>query len=149
MNKFNSNVIASSSSPNDVWVFVGGGRTTGDVADRKLEAGKLGSNGILNAFVATDQMNGDLVGFGAGMSNDQLYTFGGVSGTSDGTSAHLCDGTGSCGALPDLKPGAFNALGAATTRRMFMGATQESAFFFVAGGHDGSNAIKSAQRTVQ
>jgi hypothetical protein len=32
---------------------------------------------------------------------------------------------------------------------MFAGATQESAFFFVAGGHDGSNTLKTAQRTVQ
>jgi hypothetical protein len=149
MNKHNSNIIASSGSPDDVWVYVGGGRTTGNATNKTLEAGKLGSNGILNAFVSTDSLNGDLIGFGTGASNDQLYTFGGISGTSDGTSAHLCDGTGSCGPLPDLKPGAFNALGAATTQRMCAGSTQESAFFFVAGGHDGSNTIKSAQRTVQ
>jgi hypothetical protein len=149
MSKSNSNVIASSGTPDDVWVYVGGGRTTGDATNKTLEAGKLGAGGILNAFVSTDSLNGDLVGFGSGASNDQLYTFGGVAGNSDGTSAQLCDGSGSCAALPDLKAGAFNALGAATTRRMFMGATQESAFFFVAGGHDGSNAIKTSQRTVQ
>ncbi|HKU39473.1 MAG TPA: IPT/TIG domain-containing protein, partial [Polyangiales bacterium] len=149
MSKHNSNVIATSGTPDDVWVYAGGGRTTGDATNNTLEAGKLGASGILNSFVATDSLNGALVGFGNGASNDQLYTFGGISGNSDGTSAQLCDGSGSCGALPDLKPGAFNALGAATTRRMFTASTQESAFFFVAGGHDGSNAIKSSQRTVQ
>jgi hypothetical protein len=149
MSKYNSNIIASSGSPNDVWVYVGGGRTTGDAVNQTLEAGKLGSNGILNAFVSTDSLNGALVGFGAGASNDQLYTFGGISGTADGTSASLCNGMGSCGPLPDLRAGAFNSLGAATTHRVFTGSTQESAFFFVAGGHDGASAIKSSQRTVQ
>jgi hypothetical protein len=149
MSKSNSSVIASSGSPNDVWVYAGGGRTTGNATNKTLEAGKLATNGILGTFTATDPLNGNLVGFSTGASNDQLYTFGGVAGTSDGTSAKLCDGSGSCGPLPDLKPGAFNALGAATTQRMFAGATQESAFFFVAGGHDGSNTLKTAQRTVQ
>jgi hypothetical protein len=149
MSKSNANVIASSGSPNDVWVFAGGGRVADATTNNTLEAGKLGSNGILNAFVATDSLNGALVGFGTGASNDQLYTFGGISGSSDGTSAKLCDGTGGCNPLPDLKPGAFNALGAATTRRMFAGSTQESAFFFVAGGHDGSSTLKTAEKTVQ
>ncbi|HKP62861.1 MAG TPA: IPT/TIG domain-containing protein [Polyangiales bacterium] len=149
MSKHNSNEIASSGTPDDVWVYAGGGRTTGDATNLTLEAGKLGAAGILNAFVATDPLKGALVGFGSGASNGQLYTFGGIAGNSDGTSAQLCDGMGSCGALPDLKSGAFNALGAATTRRMYTGSAQESAFFFVAGGHDGSNAIKSSQRTVQ
>jgi hypothetical protein len=148
MSKRNANVIAGSGTPNDVWVYVGGGRTTGNATSLTLEAGKLGANGILNAFVSTDPLKGNLVGFGTGASNDQLYTFGGTS-TADGTSASLCDGTGSCAALPDLKSGAFNALGSATTQRMFAGATQESAFFFVAGGHDGTNTIKSTQTTVQ
>ena len=149
MSKLNSNVIAASGSPNDVWVYVGGGRTTGGATNKTLEAGKLGANGVLAAFVATDPLNGDLVGFGTGAANDQLYTFGGIAGSSDGTSASLCNGMGSCNPLPDLRPGAFNSLGAATTRRMFAGSTQESAFFFVAGGHDGSTTLKSAQRTVQ
>jgi hypothetical protein len=149
MSKSNSNVIASSGSANDVWVFVGGGRTTAGATNKTLEAGRLGANGFLNAFVATDALNGELVGFGTGAANDQLYTFGGVAGAADGTSAQLCDGMGSCGALPDLKSGAFNSLGSATTRRMFAGSTQESAFFFVVAGHDGSNALKTSQKTVQ
>jgi hypothetical protein len=149
MSKYNSNIIASSGSSSDVWIYVGGGRTSGDAVNQTLEAGKLGPSGILNAFVSTDSLNGAIVGFGTGASNDQLYTFGGITGSADGTSASLCNGMGSCGPLPDLKAGAFNALGAATTHRVFTGSTQESAFFFVAGGHDGASALKSAQRTVQ
>ena len=149
MSKTNANVIGSSGSPNDVWVYAGGGRTTGNTTSKTLEAGKLGANGLLAAFTSTDPLKGALVGFSSGAANDQLYTFGGVAGTADGTSAKLCDGKGGC-MLPALAPNAFNSLGAAaTTQRMFAGATQESAFFFVAGGHDGSNTLKSAQRTVQ
>lgn len=147
--KQNSQVIAGSGSPNDVWIYVGGGRTTGGSTDTSLEAGKLGSNGQLDAFVASDPLKGALVGFATGASNDQLYTFGGIAGNADGTSAHLCDGSGSCTPLPDLKSGAFNALGSATTNRMYGSATQESAFFFVAGGHDGQHAITGTQTTVQ
>lgn len=149
MSKTNSSVIAGSGTANDVWIYVGGGRTTGDATNNTLEAGKLGANGILNTFASTDSLNGSIVGFGTGASNGQLYTFGGIAGSSDGTSAQLCDGGGGCSPLPDLKPGAFNALGSATTQRLFTGSTQESAFFFVAGGHSGSSAIKSVQRTVQ
>jgi hypothetical protein len=149
MSKSNSNVIASSGSASDVWVYVGGGRTTAGATDSTLEAGKLGANGILSAFVATDGLKGSLVGFSTGAANDQLYTFGGIPGAADGTSAKLCDGSGGCGPLPDLKAGAWNALGSATTQRMFAGSTQESAFFFLVGGHDGSNTLKTSQSAVQ
>jgi hypothetical protein len=149
MSKHNSQVIAGSGSANDVWIYVGGGRTTAGATNINLEAGKLASNGQLAAFVSTDPLKGALVGFATGASNDRLYTFGGISGSADGTSAQLCDGTGACAALPDLKSGAFNALGSATTKRMYGAAAQESAFFFVAGGHDGQSAILSTQTTVQ
>jgi hypothetical protein len=149
MSKLNSNVIASSGSANDVWLYVGGGHTTAGATDGALEAGKLGDNGMLSAFVSTDALKGALVGFSTGAANDQLYTFGGLAGVPDGTSAKLCDGTGSCGPLPDLKAGAWNALGPATTQRMFAGATQESAFFFLVGGHDGSNTLNTSQSAVQ
>jgi hypothetical protein len=32
---------------------------------------------------------------------------------------------------------------------MYMGAAQESAFFFLVGGHDGSSTLSSTQQTVQ
>jgi hypothetical protein len=150
MSAENSAEIRGSGSPNDVWVYIGSGRTTGNAFDRNLEAGLLGASGSLGTLqdVGSD-LNGDLAGLGCGMSNDQIYTFGGQA-TSNGTSAELCDGVGGgCAAIPELEPGAFNALGAAATDRMFMGYTQESAFFFLVGGHDGNNTLATSEQTVQ
>ncbi len=149
MSRTNSKVISSSGTPNDVWVYIGGGRTTGNATDQTLEAGKLAAAGDLGTFIGTDPLKGNLVGFGTGAANDQLFTFGGVSGAADGTSAALCSGGGACGALPDLKSGAFNDLGNAKTTRMFAGSAQESAFFFVAGGHDGAATLSTTEQTVQ
>lgn len=140
MNKLNASVIATSSTPDGVWVYVGGGRTTGGGAARTLEVGQVGANGVLSTFSNASSLNADLIGFGTGASNDQLYTFGGLPNTASGTSAKL--------SAPSTL-GSFNNLGAATTRRMFAGSTQESAFFFVAGGHDGTSTLTSAQSTVQ
>jgi len=148
MNAENSSIIRGSGSPNDQWLYLGSGRTTGDAFDRGLEGSLVGSDGTLTGLTATDQINGDLMGLGCGMANDQLYTFGGQS-TSDGSSAKLCDGGGGCTPLPDLQPGAFNSLAEAATRRMFMGYAQESAFFFLAGGHSGTATLSTTEQTVQ
>ncbi len=148
MNAESASVIRSSGSPNDVWVYIGGGRTTGGVFDRDVEASLVGASGTLATLVATDGLNGDLAGLGTGASNGQLYTFGGQT-SANGSSASLCAGGGGCGALPDLRPGAFNSLAQAATQRMFMGFTQESAFFFLVGGYSGTTAVATTQRTVQ
>lgn len=145
MRRENASVISN----DDVWLFAGGGRVSDGAFAQTLEAGLLATDGTLGTFTATDPLKGNLAGFGTGASNGQLYTFGGISGSADGTSASLCAGGGSCAPLPDLQAGAFNALGAATTTRIYMGATQESAFFFVVGGHDGNGALSTAQQTVQ
>jgi hypothetical protein len=76
--------------------------------------------------------------------------FGGQNGapSKKGFSAELCE-TASC--LPDLLPGAWNALGPGNDLavRIYMGSAQESAFFFLAGGHDGSSALNTTEQTVQ
>ncbi|HEX2677554.1 MAG TPA: hypothetical protein VHM19_12965, partial [Polyangiales bacterium] len=149
MDRDDSSTIRNSGTPGDVWVFVGGGRTSAVAHDRGIEAGLLQTDGTLGTFTATDPLKGDLAGFGAGAANNQLYTFGGIAGASDGTSASLCAGGGGCAALPDLQPGAFNALGSATTQRIYGGSAQESAFFFLAGGHDGNNTLATSEQTVQ
>lgn len=134
----------------DVWVYVGGGRTGANSYSQTLEAGKLESTGMLGTFAASDSLKGSsLAGFGTGASNGQLYTFGGIIGAADGTSASLCSGGGSCAPLPDLQSGAFNALGSATTNRTYGASTQESAFFFLLGGHNGSTTLTTSQQTVQ
>jgi hypothetical protein len=146
MRKENAPQITNS----DVWLYVGGGRSAANTYSLTLEAGKLAAAGSLETFVATDPLKGSsFAGFGSGASNGQLYTFGGVIGSADGTSASLCDGAGSCAPLPDLRSGAFNALGSAATNRTYMGATQESAFYFLIGGHNGTSTLSTTQQTVQ
>jgi hypothetical protein len=149
MNAESSSVIRSSGTPQDTWLYVGGGRTTAGALTRDNEASLIGASGALTGLSTTDGLNADLAGFGTGASNDQLYTFGGQT-SSNGSSAALCPSIGmGCGALPDLQPGAFNSLAQAATQRMFMGHTQESAFFFLVGGYNGTTAVATTQRTVQ
>jgi hypothetical protein len=157
MNAENSALIRGSGSPDEIWIYVGGGRTTGGgtgAGSGSLAAALVQGDGNLGAWIADGDATG-LVGLGAGASNDQLYTFGGT-GSSDGTSAALCSspaaaGMGGCaGGItdpPDLQN--FNSLGSAATDRMFMGYAQESAFFFLCGGHDGNATLSSTQQTVQ
>jgi hypothetical protein len=137
--------IRTSGTPNDVWIYAGAGRTAAAGFDRSIEASLVGAGGALS-FSDVGNVNNDLAGFGAGASNDQLYTFGGQP-SGGGTSAVLCDGSGGC-SLPELR--SFNALGgAASVDRMFMGYTQESAFYFLVGGHDGVTTLNTSERTVQ
>jgi hypothetical protein len=155
MNAESSALIRGSGSPNAVWIYLGGGRTTGDsAADGSIAAALVQAGGNLGAWVSDGDATG-LVGLGAGSANDQLYTFGGKT-SSDGTSAALCGspagmGGGCSGGItdpPDIQN--FNSLGgAASVDRMFMGYTQESAFFFLLGGHNGTNAVATTERTVQ
>jgi hypothetical protein len=76
--------------------------------------------------------------------------FGGLLGapSEGGVSAELCD-TVSC--LPDLQPGAWNALGPGNniSTQIYSGSTQESAFFFLVGGHDGTDTLNTTEQTVQ
>lgn len=156
MNAENSALIRGSGSPNDSWIYVGGGRTTGNLlTDGSIGAALVQSDGTLGAWIPDQDANG-LAGFGAGASNDQLYTFGGT-GMSTGSSYALCGspagmGGGGCsGGItdpPDLQnPNSLG--GAGSVDRMFMGYTQESAFFFLVGGHDGVNALATSEKTVQ
>jgi hypothetical protein len=49
-----------------------------------------------------------------------------------------------------LRPGAWNSLGIdMSDPRIFMATAQESAFYFIAGGWDGTAALSSVDTTVQ
>jgi len=155
MNAESSALIRGSGTPNAVWIYLGGGRTTGgSTSDGSIAAALVQAGGNLGAWISDGDANG-LVGLGAGYANDQLYTFGG-NATADGTSAALCGspaakGGGCSGGItdpPDIEN--FNSLGGAgAVDRMFMGYTQESAFFFLVGGHNGDNVLSSTQGGVQ
>jgi hypothetical protein len=143
-------IRGSGASANNVWIYYGGGRTTGDVADRDIEAGLVGVSGNIATWVAqtptVDQVQGSLAGFATGSANDQIYTFGGQTSAS-ASSASLCVSGGACNGIPDLTNP--NSLAYAAVQRMFMGYTQESAFFFLVGGHNGTSALATTERTVQ
>jgi hypothetical protein len=149
----NSSIIRSSGSPTDVWVYLGGGRTAAATLDQNMEAGLVQANGDLGTFVTANitALKSNVTGFGAGASNDRLYTFGGSGTSADGTSASICSGSGGgcVGGIPDLPSNSWNALGPATTARIYMGATQESAFFFLAGGWFGGATLNTTEQTVQ
>jgi hypothetical protein len=149
----NSNIIRSSGTPNNVWIYLGGGRTSAVASDTAVEAGQLQAGGDLGSFVTANVtgLKSSLTGFGVGASNDRLYTFGGSATAADGSSASLCgeSGGGCAGGLPDLPNNAWNSLGNASTSRMYMGSTQESAFFFVTGGWFNGATLSSTEQTLQ
>jgi hypothetical protein len=149
----NSNIIRSSGTPNSVWIYLGGGRTSAVAVDTAVEAGQLQVGGDLGTFVTANvtSLKSSLAGFGVGAANDRLYTFGGSATAADGTSASLCSGSGGgcAGGLPGLPNNAWNSLGSATTSRIYMGAAQESAFFFVTGGWFSGATLTSTEQTVQ
>jgi hypothetical protein len=138
---------ASSVAAGDAWVFIGTGRDGSGMVN-KMEAGRLDPDGHLGTLTLLS--NGDTpnnqAGYGFGQANNQMFMFGGSNGnpSSGGNSAKI-------GTVPDLVSGAWNGLGsgAPTGTRVYMGSAQESAFFFLVGGHDGTSALQSTERTVQ
>jgi len=147
------------SDPADVWIYVGPGRA-GNGLEAVMDVSMLIAGGSLGNPLATVDMSdqpGQDAGYGYGAANDQLFIFGGAGGapSSNGGSAKLCGGPGSPGGCdpgpPDLEPGAWNGLGsgAPLDPRIYAGSTQESAFFFLCGGHDGAAALDTTERTVQ
>ncbi|MDH5672857.1 MAG: hypothetical protein OEZ06_11955 [Myxococcales bacterium] len=135
----------------EVWVYIAGGRDSGGFSNF-VEANAVGAGGSLEPLTLLDaaDRHGNLAGYGYGQANNQLFAFGGGGGSASGggVSAEVCD-TASC--LPDLQPGAWNSLGPGNNSavRIYMGSAQESAFFFLAGGHDGSSALATTEQTVQ
>lgn len=138
----------------ETWLFVGPGRTDGGFS-RNIDAALIEPDGSISAFIATDPVNGDYAGYGAGAANGFLFVFGGRGGaaTDGGISAELCSpGAPGCGQAPAEHPDLrnWNALGVSLIApRVYMGSTQESAFFFVAGGWNGVEALTAVEQTVQ
>ncbi len=138
----------------EVWVFLGPGRTDHGIS-RGVEAAPINAAGALGAFIQTDEVNGDLAGYGYGSASGFLFLFGARGGPSDGgISAEICrsaDAPG-CGRDPNEPPDIrnWNNLGVNMSEaRIHMGSTQESAFFFIVGGSDGARALRSVDQTVQ
>lgn len=145
---------AAAIPPGESWIFVGPGRTAGG-SSRAVEAAPVGPDGAL-AWIATDSVSADVAGYGYGAANGFLFIFGrgGQNPDGGGISGELCtpDAGGSCRNAPADPPDIrnWNALGVSfVTPRAYMGSTQESAFFFVAGGMGPGGALASTEQTVQ
>lgn len=145
---------AAAIPPGETWIFVGPGRTDGG-SSRAVEAAPTTADGQLG-WIATDNVNADVAGYGYGAANGFLFVFGrgGAAPDGGGISAELCtpDAGGSCRNDPPDPPDIrnWNALGVSfVTARAYMGSTQESAFFFVAGGMGPGGVLASTEQTVQ
>jgi hypothetical protein len=144
MSADNSAVIRGGTAT-DVWLYLGGGRTTGGGIVTTVQSGKLQANGDIGTSLVTETAlkSGGATGLGAGASNDHLYVFGGDATSGKGMSADLAS------PLPTLPGNAWNSLGNAQASRIYMGTAQESAFFFMAGGWFGGATLSSTEQTVQ
>jgi hypothetical protein len=140
------------------WIFIGPGRnTTGAVgvmeAGLVLADGGLGNAAGTPALVVPNKVPNAAAGYGFGYANGFLNIFGGANGdaSAGGSSAELCLGLGLGGCSPDTLPNLRNWTGgiALGVSRVWMGSTQESAFFFVAGGFDGAAVRRTVLATVQ
>jgi hypothetical protein len=137
------------------WLFVGPGRTANGFS-RDVEANEVGPGGDLGVFIVTDSTSNDAAGYAAGAANGFLFIVGGRAGAASdgGVSGELCRSVNDpgCGQAPGEPPDIrnWNALGSRLSEaRVFPGSTQESAFFFTAGGFNGNAVVRSVDRTVQ
>jgi hypothetical protein len=128
-------------------IYIGPGRT-GAGFTGVLESFQVAAGGNVAAFINLNRnVSSSRSGYGFGTSSNFLYIFGGAGGDSsgDGISAEL-------NGASTLRPGAWNSLGISMSDdRVFMSTTQESAFYFTAGGWDSNTntALTSVDQTVQ
>ncbi|MDY0058988.1 MAG: hypothetical protein RBU45_04195 [Myxococcota bacterium] len=140
-------------APGEGWIFLGPGQGAAGI-ETEMDAALLLADGTLAPFVTPKKQATAGAGYGMGDANGFLFMFGGAGGaaTSGGVSGELCLGVGLGGCNPDELPEIrnWNNLGTSLSEaRVFMGTAQESAFFFVAGGHNGTGATRTVDTTVQ
>jgi len=136
----------------ETWVFFGPGLGASG-AEGVMDVGVVQGDGALG-YPADDPAQASdpplmdpgqsppaVFGYGPGVANGFLFIAGGGSGASSPDnrvrSAELCVGAGTCGGLdrlPQLRNWTPQGGGVMTAARIFLGLTQESAFFFSAGG---------------
>ena len=127
------------------WIHVGPGRTGASGFTGEVDAFQVTAGGDVAGFTPLSRtVSGDRAGYGYGSSSGFLYIFGGRGGPNRGGISAELDGP------TTLRPGAWNSLGIDMSEaRVFMGSAQESAFYYIAGGSDGTNALSSVDQTVQ
>jgi hypothetical protein len=146
---------AVAAGPTEAWIYIGAGRTTGGNLSRQVDAGKVGTSGSLGTLTYLAEVNQPPThaGYGYGAANNKLFIFGGKDGVASqgGYSAVLCATTGCLPSFQIQGGRGWNALGTGNNLRLqiYPGSTQESAFFFLVGGHDGTNTLSTSEQTVQ
>ncbi|HEY3237878.1 MAG TPA: IPT/TIG domain-containing protein [Polyangiaceae bacterium] len=132
-----NNLVSTSITTSDSWVYVGGGVGTTDT-----DAGKVAAGGDLGVFTAEPTMN--RVAYGAEAAANQLFVFGGISGSiSNGALSSVI------GAPPTIAN--FNNEGLQMTiNRALLGTSIQSAFIFLVGGETDTNgtATNTTELTV-
>ena len=148
-----TNRESSELNGDEAYVFVGtgfgsNGQATGEITSGRLDATSTNGNLLAAATGTLETENGLSSGRGGAVgaaANGFLFIMGGAKNalTGNDQSTNILPG-------PDLDD--WNGLGDGTlqTRRVYPALAQESAFFFVAGGADGSgNALDSVEQTVR
>ncbi|MBI2375188.1 MAG: IPT/TIG domain-containing protein [Deltaproteobacteria bacterium] len=126
----------------DAWVYAGGGRGASALTGI-VEAAKVQATGELSAWTETDSMSPRRAGYGYGDANGFLFAFGGQNGGASPGGVHS-----ELSVVPDLTN--WNSLAMQLNEsRVFMCVAEESAFFFVAGGFDGTRVTNGVETTVQ
>jgi len=149
------------------WVLIGPGADAAGTGVRNMDAGVVGTNGVLG-YPADDPRGTNepvlmrpstapslVLGYGAGYASGFLYMFGGNPAlpSAKTVSGELCLGNGVGGCNPDQMPEVrnWNNANSMAAGRALMGVASESAHFFVIGGaNTGRNtATQSVEAVVQ
>lgn len=147
-------VMTAEDSPlltgDQVAVYVGPGDPGGGQNDKEFVVEIVPNDGDFASFRAPANSAGSLGsarwGYGYGQSNGYLYLFGGGTDTAQASGVSGRSDT----ALETYETGSFNSLGISMQEsRIYMGSAQESAFYFVAGGFNGTAATNTVDQTVQ
>jgi hypothetical protein len=152
-------VVTSSDSSivaaGQAFVFVGTGHTSANASTGEVTSGTLSIAGNTGDLAATaggtlDTETGPsgqgLGAAGFGAASGTVYTFGGDKGAGALVST---DSSSAVGTGPSLAT--WNSLGGGslTVQRAFCRTAQESAFFYTAGGTNGTTPLNSIEQTVQ
>ncbi|MDF1565950.1 MAG: hypothetical protein P1V51_23140 [Deltaproteobacteria bacterium] len=134
------------------WIYVGPGEDGAGASVAEMNAFEVAAGGDITTFLQVSAPNGRERA-GAADGNGFLFLIGGAGALTSGVSARLCAAgdpgcTGGPPEPPDLQN--WNGLGISLSEgREDPGMTQESAFFFIAGGFNGTAVTNSVDQTVK
>jgi hypothetical protein len=125
--------------------FTTGRRGTGQLSGVVEAAALTGTTGDLTPLTVEAAPNPSRAGAAGLAANGFLYLFGGANGnvSSNDVSSELLDDAPTLDNWDALGGGSMNVA------RRFAAAAKDSAFLFIAGGHDGTAPITSVEQNIQ